>query len=159
MVDSYCRGCKYLGTLSRQPCCLYMDITGHSRGCPPGTGCTQRTFGPRIQPSKPFSLFKMKTKKEEAEKPKPPPKKELSQSEFCEKERNRKKLAAERYRAIAQGRQKQVIQDYKKKNNISAKKMGEMVGVSESTINKWTTEYTPANWEKLAELGIAKPDF
>ena len=36
----FCRGCHYLGEYGASACCDYILMTGHSRGCPPGEGCT-----------------------------------------------------------------------------------------------------------------------
>lgn len=45
VCDRYCNGCAYQ---SREyGSCDYILITGHSRGCPPGQGCTRKEIGKR----------------------------------------------------------------------------------------------------------------
>lgn len=39
-MSRYCSGCVYFGSYLRN--CDYIFIEGHSRGCPPGKGCTKR---------------------------------------------------------------------------------------------------------------------
>lgn len=41
-----CIGCFYFrGSIYTNRCCNYIFIEGHSRGCPPGEGCTKRKEG------------------------------------------------------------------------------------------------------------------
>jgi hypothetical protein len=43
-APKWCRGCRYV---SCEGGCDYLLRTGHSRGCPPGEGCTVRDTGGR----------------------------------------------------------------------------------------------------------------
>ena len=49
LVDSYCRGCKYLMYVScpntKQKACDYIGATKKRRPCPAGKGCTVRETG------------------------------------------------------------------------------------------------------------------
>lgn len=50
LVDEYCKGCIFLSQIhwpgfGRSHCCDYIGYHGHSRGCPPGKGCTQKYTG------------------------------------------------------------------------------------------------------------------
>lgn len=45
LVDEYCEGCLHLHQMdagTRVKYCDYIGYHGHSRGCPPGKGCTQK---------------------------------------------------------------------------------------------------------------------
>ena len=43
VMQEACRGCAYFGGENyMNATCNYVFIVGHSRGCPPGEGCTQR---------------------------------------------------------------------------------------------------------------------
>lgn len=46
--DEFCRPCAYRGQATGGLCCDYLLITGNRRGCPPGTGCTQRVKGKQL---------------------------------------------------------------------------------------------------------------
>ena len=43
-VDNrYCRDCVYfIGWFDTTRCCNYLLVTGESRKCPPGSGCTKK---------------------------------------------------------------------------------------------------------------------
>ena len=160
-VDAYCKGCQYLGTNFYGKWCRYNDVTGHTRGCPAGTGCDKYAAGPtKCVPNAAIYEHKIPEKK-----PKPaptqPPKKEkkppLTQEEIYEREKNRKREAAVRLREKAQGRQRAAIAAYKQATGDSNYQISLKIGVSESSVAKWANEYAPANWGKLAILGIEKP--
>lgn len=81
----------------------------------------------------------------------------MTLEEAYEKDRNRKREAAAKYRAHAQGRQTAAIDAYKKAHGLTNVQLAEIVGVNKSVMWRWATEYTPANWDKLAVIGIEKP--
>lgn len=159
-VDAYCKGCQYLGTNSYGKWCRYNDITGHVRGCPAGEGCVQYSCGPakHIPNASPFASAYAK-RKTTADKDKPNGEKtsRMTPEERYERSKAKKRDAAKEYRAKAQGRQRAVLVAYKEKYGLSNRQMSDKVGVCESTINRWVTEYVPADWEKLATIGIEKP--
>lgn len=156
MVDEYCKGCKYLGVLSRCPYCSYSDVTGHSRGCSSGTGCTVREAGKKANAPSYFAFHHEPTKTKNSTQKRT--KREYTDEEFAERESKRKKASAARNRELLQGRQRQAILDYKVAHDLTAKQMATLVGVSATTLNKWLTEYSKANWELLAKFGINKPE-
>lgn len=50
LVDEYCEGCLHLHQMDAGARCKYCDYIGyhgHSRGCQPGKGCTQKYTGTR----------------------------------------------------------------------------------------------------------------
>ena len=159
MVDESCKGCKYLGVLSRCPYCSYSDVTGHSRGCSSGKGCTVREAGKNANAPSYFAFHH--TPKQQKKKPAKPTKekKTYTELEFAEHESIRKKEAAERNRALMQGKQRKALLDYKKTHGLTTQEMAAQAGVGTSTLNRWMTEYALADWEKLSKLGIVKPDF
>ena len=161
-VDAYCKGCVYLGTNSMGKGCDYNYLTGKVRGCPAGNGCIRREYGTRRR----FSLSITSAKHAEHSKkatieskkigrPRKPAE-ELDDTRARDLERKRR--AAEEFRAIAQGRQREAIVAYKVQHNASSRDIAELVGVNPSTVQKWCTEYIPAKWDLLAKIGIKKPD-
>ncbi len=154
-VTEYCNGCAYLGKLSGIPWCAFYDVTGHTRGCPAGDGCTQKVSGNRRHPS---SYFSEPPQPEEPPKPKKKREREhLTDAEARERETRRKRESAERNRALLQGRQRAVLVEYRDSHGLTIPEFAELVGVKASTLEKWFTEYSKADWEKLATLGITKP--
>ena len=160
-VDAYCKGCQYLGTNSFGKWCRFNDVTGSIRGCAAGQGCTRYATGPKKH-SPNYAAFAHpipEKKQKDAEIPqkpmRPPP---MTPEERYERSKAKKRDAAKEYRAKAQGRQRAVLVAYKEKYGLSNRQMSDKVGVCESTINRWVTEYVPADWDKLATVGIQKPE-
>ena len=156
MVDEFCIGCKYLGVLSRTPYCAFNDVTGFSRGCKSGTGCDKRTEGNR-EHSPNYYAFCREEKSEPAADKKKEQYSWSSKSILEGGHDSRKKRAAAKLRAVSQGRQREAILTYKEENNLTVRQMAKNIGISPTTLNKWITEYTSANWEKLEKIGIKKP--
>jgi len=75
-----------------------------------------------------------------------------------DRERIRRRMASEAYKAKAQGRQRAAILEYKIKNNATYADISSLIGIHESTVQKWCNEYKPANWELLAKIGIQRPE-
>lgn len=136
-VEKFCRGCIYHGKLSGTPCCLYCYITGHSRRCPAGAGCNKRATGSHI-PTNKLGIIQKDVK--------------------SQKEIHNKRELAERNRAILQGRQKAAITEFRIAQGWTVKEMAMRMGIKESTFKKWITEYSKANWDVLATVGLSKPD-
>lgn len=136
-VENFCKGCIYYGKLSGIPCCLYCYITGHSRRCPAGAGCNKRAVERRI-PTGIVEAFPNDVQKR--------------------KETGNKRELADRNRATLQGRQKAAITEFRIAQGWTVKEMAMRMGIKESTFKKWITEYSKANWDVLATVGLSKPD-
>lgn len=156
-VDAYCKGCQYLGTNSYGKWCRYNDVTGHVRGCPAGKDCIRYLKGPakHTPNASPFASAYAKKQAADAIKENKAPQ---TPEERAKRDKERKRNAAIAYRAKANGRQRAVIIAYKEAHGLSNSSLGDKIGVCESTINKWVTEYVPSDWNKLAILGIKKPE-
>lgn len=161
-VDAYCKGCIYLGTNSMGKCCDYNYVTGQVRGCPAGAGCVRRQLGTRRKfvfgIASPKHADNSKKATIVSKKIGRPRKSEEELEETHAKQLERKRQAAEEYRAKAQGRQRAVLMEYKVQNNASCRDIADRIGVNPSTVQKWCTEYKAANWELLAKIGIKKPE-
>ena len=156
VVDSYCKGCQYLSTVSGGRNCNYNFITGRLRGCPAGKGCKRHT-----NPVYAYNNDKAPAVKKTAPPPKPSPKRKrpvMTPEEAYEREKYLKREAAKRFREKAQGKQRAAIMEYKEKTGESNVTIAAKVGISESQFQKWVLEYVPANWDKLAIVGIKKPE-
>lgn len=157
-VDSYCKGCVYLIRIYYGKGCNFSSVTGHSRGCKSGTGCTQRQYGKKKRQVSSFGdsiIGASTTKKAPTPKPKKPPE---TEAEYLERRRLDKQRSAARTRARLQGRQHDAIQAFKDENGYSNRDLSEMLGVSESTVQKWCSEYQSAQWDRLESIGIKKPE-
>ena len=161
-VDAFCKGCAYLSTNSMGKCCDYNYITGKVRGCPSGEGCTKREFGAKRRYSMSITSAKHAENAKKAaisSKKMGRPRKELPPGvKPYDRERVRRRMATEEFKAIARGRQRAAILAYKMEHNASYKDIAGMIGVHESTVQKWCNEYKPANWELLGKIGITKPE-
>lgn len=161
-VDAYCKGCIYLGTTSVGKCCDYNYLTGKARGCPGGEGCVRRELGTRKKYGLSITTAKhaANSKKASIESKKigRPRKSAEELDDTRARELERKRKAAEEYRAIAQGRQREAIMAYKAQHNASSRDIADLIGVNPSTVQKWCTEYVPAKWELLEKIGITKPE-
>ena len=82
----------------------------------------------------------------------------MTPEEAYEREKERRREATKEFRAKSQGRQRAAILAYKEETGESNYTIADKIGISESRFRKWLTEYAPANWEKLAILGIKKPE-
>ena len=159
-VDAYCKGCIYLGTNSMGKCCDYNYVTGKVRGCPAGDGCTKRLTGSKKRYAPSLFAASAKAKPDPSEpKKKGRPRRELPPDvKPYDRERVRRRIASEEYKAKAQGRQRAAIVEYKIKNNATYEDIANLIGVHKSTVQKWCNEYKPANWALLETIGIHKPE-
>ena len=78
--------------------------------------------------------------------------------ELRERRKRYKAASYERIRAALGGRQAAVLKAYKKANGLTVQTMADRVGVSRVVMSKWMEERQIANWDKLAALGIQKPE-
>ncbi|MBP5729540.1 MAG: AsnC family protein [Clostridia bacterium] len=143
VCDIKCRSCMYASTLSNMSVvCNYLLITGNRRGCPAGKGCERYIKGDHA-----ISIDNS------IRKAKPKPKNKVDQ-------REKKRKYRERTQAMWQGRQHDAIQAWCQENKVSYTKLARMLGVSETTVAYyWAKEYSPARWDKLAKVGIRKPEL
>ena len=72
--------------------------------------------------------------------------------------RDRKRLTQDRTRKICQGRQKAAINGYLEETGITIPKLAVILGVNEVTVRNWRNERNMADWAKLAQVGIRRPD-
>lgn len=159
VVDSYCNGCQYLGTNSYGKWCRYNDVTGHARGCPAGAECKRYIAGVHKRVPNAFAFEHKVPEKKPKEDPPPKPKRvPMTPEQAYEREKARKRETARKYREKAQGRQRAAIMAYKEATGDSNYQISLKIGISESHIQKWVNEYVPANWDKLAIIGIEKPE-
>lgn len=181
-----CRGCIYGSTISGDlVVCNYILVTGQRRGCEAGQNCERYIKGARCstidnsiyrgappppkqrernrqeyqreyylkhrEEKKQASRAQYAKKTEERRKPGRPRGDNLTWSE-------RKRVTAEKTREIMQGRQTAVIEAWLAETGISIPKLAALIGVTESTVRKWKQEYNMADWAKLAQVGIRRPE-
>ena len=82
----------------------------------------------------------------------------MTPEERYEHDKARKRQRARELQEKAQGRQRAAIVAYKEATGDSNYQISLKIGIHESTVNKWANEYVPADWSKLAILGIQKPE-
>ena len=141
--DERCKSCMYASVLSNETVvCSYLLVTGQRRRCPAGAECERYIKGERAV-SREFRIWR-------GEPPKPKPK--VDQREIKRKYR-------ERTQALWQGRQHDVIAAYCQENKQTYSDIARKLGVSQTTVAYWAKEYCSANWDKLATLGIRKPEL
>lgn len=64
----------------------------------------------------------------------------------------------ERNQEALGGKQREAIIAYKKSHGLSNRLLAKKLGVPESRIAKWVSEYYRADWDLLASIGIEKPE-
>lgn len=169
VVDAYCKGCHYRGTVSGGRCCNFYAATGQLRGCPAGEGCIRHTGKkqiaepPPLPEPIPMPVPEPTPEPEPAPAAPPPPKKReyirgRTLEEAYERDKERKRERAAAFKAKAQGRQRAVLLAYKEETGYSNGYIATKIGVSEGQFRKWLREYGPADWEKLAVIGVEKPE-
>ena len=180
LCDSTCKPCIYSGVMSTWGiACNYILITGNRRGCPAGKGCERRIVGKKPAQSIESQIFIGKDKpkrdrnsydrdwyqrnkdkiskqrKERRQKKREgKPVSQFKTMSFGE----RKQLTRQRTQAYCQGRQAAVIEEYLTAHGLTNRQMGDLIGVSATTIQKWHREHNLADWQKLAKLGIRRPE-
>ena len=188
VCDKTCKPCIYSSVMSTWGVsCNYILVTGNRRGCPAGKGCERRIVGKK-QNSIDGLIFRGRAEKKEDKKAEKAAylhewylkhKEEYRQKSAEQYARRkaqsepkklgrpkgedktwseRKKATAERARKICEGRQREAIEDYLAETGLSVAKLAALVGVTESTMRKWKNEYNMADWTKLAQVGIRRPE-
>jgi hypothetical protein len=151
VCDYTCRQCIYFSQAGSFPCCNYLLVAGHRRGCPAGKGCERRIRGKRV-PSIDALTFRappnMEKPKAEPKKPEGP---KLSP-------REQKRQYMENWMKTCNGRQRAAILAYKDAHRLTTKILAYQIGVSKFTVSGWIQETRPADWEKLGKLGIRRPE-
>lgn len=159
VCDETCRKCIFRTSIYSWPICDYIGITGHRRGCPPGKGCTRRIVGNRGRSiSQLIFLGQAAAVQAETRKRGRPPGPQPTPEELRERRKRYKAASYERIRAALGGRQAEALKAYKKDNGLTVQTMADRVGVSRVVMSKWMEERQIANWDKLAFLGIQKPE-
>lgn len=166
-VDRSCAGCVYLVRAHYGPSCDYLTITGQRRGCPAGKGCTQRKTGPRpVSVTADLNSWVSYTRKQAKEAERAQKAAQTAQrarqrqdyEDMAMREAERKSEERRRYRAQAQGRQRAAIEEALERLGISRREFCRRCGIAPSTLSRWITECCPANWFRLEEMGVVKPE-
>ena len=147
VCDKTCRGCAYSGVTSTCLSCNYILVTGHPRGCPAGEGCKRRTPGHKLLTIDQLILMPVKAAKPRTRKTETPDEKSARRRRYVERARER-----------LGGMQREVIVRYREEHRMTTRQMAEMIGVNVKTLDSWACERCRANWNKLALLGIVRPE-
>lgn len=144
-----CRDCIYASAIGGDlVVCNYILVTGQRRGCDAGQSCERYIKGVRCSTID-NSIFRG------AAPPKPRPKTRMT----AEERREMKKKYRLRTQSICQGRQKAAIREFCDRTGWTYTQIANALGVSQTAVAYWAKEYSPAKWDKLAKLGIVKPEF
>lgn len=160
-VDAYCKGCQYNATNSYGRWCSFYDVTGQLRGCPAGNGCTRYAQGPKkYSPNYAAFAHSISEKKPKVEEKPPKPKRPppMTPEEAYARDLELRKERAVKYKAKAQGKQREAIKTFQTAHGYNNKQMAELIGIHPSHLTKWIAEYAPANWDKLEAVGIHRPE-
>lgn len=152
-VDSTCKGCKYIGSSSFGSICNYSTIVGHSRGCPAGEECIRYSGPPRHKPDR---RSNESAQASPSLKPKRPP--AMSPEEAYKRDQAARRRRIQRNRDRLQGRQKAAILACKQETGMTNAMIAYAIGVKESKVQRWCSEYIEADWDLLAKVGIKKPE-
>lgn len=171
VCDDTCRKCIFRRWLHSWTICDFIGITGHRRGCPAGKGCTRRIVGDKGrsisqliflgQAAAAEAALPKKRGRPKAAQPKTPGRPKgppLTPEERKKRVSDTKKAYREKVRAALGGRQAAVLKGYLAVNGISSREMAERIGVSQPILAHWMAEHLCAKWDKLAALGIQKPE-
>lgn len=156
VCDATCRGCRYSATVSFGYCCDYYLVhgVGHRRGCRAGKGCTKREAGPKAQ------TIEQRIQSIERKAPPKPQKKPreiiMDAAHVASRESNRRYV--DRLRERLQGRQRAAIIAYRDEHKTTLAQMARDIGVTAKCMETWAAERSHAKWDKLAELGIERPE-
>ncbi|MBR4702326.1 MAG: hypothetical protein IKO91_00635 [Oscillospiraceae bacterium] len=160
VCDDTCKGCIFRSWLHSWTICDFIGITGYRRGCPAGKGCTRRIVGDKGRSISQL-IFLGQAAAAEAALPKKPGRPKgpaLTPKERRKRANDAKKTYRERVHAALGGRQTAVLKGFLKETGISVREMAVRIGVSEYTLAHWIAEHLCAKWDKLADLGIQKPE-
>lgn len=157
-VDSYCVGCVYRTRISTGLCCSYSDITGHIRGCKAGEGCTRRVLGKMAKSVKEMTYSEREAQASAESRKNQRPTSTPPDYDRAEHERQRVQKRTKSFREKVQGRQRAAIVEYKKAHGLSNRALATELGITETRVAKWVAEYSRADWELLATIGIQRPE-
>lgn len=161
VCDDYCVPCVYLSRLSNMTkTCNYLLVTGERRGCSAGTGCSRRVIGEK-KPSIDWLILsgRNEEKLEAAETARMERQgaTQTRQASLSEHSIKKRKLA-EKTRQYWQGRQTAAIKAFLAKNHMPVSALARQIGTSETALRRWIREANNADWERLALVGIKKPE-
>lgn len=160
VCDETCGGCIFRGWLNGMTICDFIGLTGRRRGCPAGKDCTRRIVGLKGRSISQLIFMGQAAAAKAALSKKPgrtkgPP---LTSEERKKRVSDTKKAYREKVRAALGGRQAAVLKGYLAENGISSREMAERIGVTQPILAHWMAEHLCAKWDKLAALGIKKPE-
>lgn len=155
VCDDTCRMCVFRGYLSQTGIiCDFFGKTGQRRGCPAGRGCIRRMTGDKLRSVEQL-IFLGKAEEKKRGRPRS---EQLTPEEFQDRQRRSKAEYRAKIRAALGGRQAAVLGAYKRAEHLTVRELAERVGVSHYAVSKWLAEWQFARWDKLAALGIEKPE-
>lgn len=173
VCDETCRGCIYQGSSGYARTCDHLLITGKPRGCPAGAGCTKRFTGKK-RPSLGEKIFQLPPGAGQILSLPPGPVVELRPREEREKRiyrdpdlagldyEEKQKIYKARSEAKSKerlaGRQRAALLAYKTAAQLTNERFALIIGISKATLCKWMDESRSADWERLAHLGIRRPE-
>lgn len=124
VCDAYCKRCCYFQDASLT--CNYIFFEGHSRGCPPGTGCDKHTTRSEYRKRITVSFKPINAKKPKSEDGK-----------------NGKKPIGARITAEENARRLELY-----KSGLSDRQIAEAIGAAKNTICRWrAVRNLPANFD------------
>ena len=152
LCDATCRSCIYSTVLSTfGVVCNYILVTGNRRGCAAGRGCERKIAGDHA-----ITIDELLYRGQMPEQPK----KEKDKRNHGQYRYNpeQKKGYHKRNQELLAGRQREPIVRFCKEHKVTYAQIADVIGTSATTVQYWAKEYTPARWDKLAALGIEKPE-
>lgn len=75
-----------------------------------------------------------------------------------DRETDRQRLYRKYVKATLQGRQSEAIREFMHREGYTIASLAERLHVYHNTVRRWVREYTFANWDDLAFLGLEKPE-
>lgn len=170
LCDLYCEGCEFLAK-SSDIYCDYMSVTGHSRGCPAGEGCTRRVRPPKYRKDlrlrhrvRARQAVKNRWEAERKKKQKLPQGRpwllgnspSLDPALRADIEHARQERARQRPEMIAQA---QLISAWRSARGLTLAQAGAMMGVRGATLGQWERGNVKANWTLLGAVGLIRPQM
>lgn len=136
LCDNNCKTCRYLGVIAggvgkicaSQVYCNYLSTTGHRRPCPAGAACTVKETGRRISLN---------------------PRAGLKEPADCRRAKGTE---------VLQGRQTAALNRILREHGLTVAKLAEKLGMTSAAVHKWRRELYWANWGRMAEIGIRRPE-
>ena len=169
ICDLWCEGCDFLPK-DGPVYCDFLLTAGRRRGCPAGTGCTERQRPTAYKTDRRLLAYvsslqeaakaeaKKQQKKERA--PKDPDwlsgnSPSLNASSRWIREQRRRERARQRPEMIAQSA---AISAWRKDRGLTRQAAGELLGVTGSTLGTWERGEVVAQWDRLETVGCRKPE-